>query len=138
MCGKCECKGPVNTETEIFFSGDFCEIASKSDKLTNALSMCDLLAPCVKKDVFPDDDEREVWEEECNTHPVTSFYKCSSVFEDDELINDDAFRTRFGEHECNPEKFPVSTHLEQCEFVHNDCPLKFWHDRAETYKMDTE
>ena len=96
MCGKCECNGPTNQDSEILFSGNFCEIASKSDKLTGTISMCDMLAPCVKKGVFPGDVEKDDWEDECNAYPVNTFYKCSSVFEDDELVAEDGFRTRFG------------------------------------------
>ena len=58
--------------------------------------MCDMLAPCVKKDVFPDDVERDDWEAECNAYPVNTYYKCSSVFEDDQIVNDDGFRAGFG------------------------------------------
>ena len=95
MCGRCECNGPIANDAEIIFSGDFCEIASKSDKLSGTVSMCDILAPCVKKDVFPEDDERSTWEEECSLYPVNTFYKCSSVFEDEELVLNDRFRAGF-------------------------------------------
>eukprot|EP00092_Neocalanus_flemingeri_P026091 GFUD01028277.1.p1 GENE.GFUD01028277.1~~GFUD01028277.1.p1 ORF type:complete len:967 (-),score=196.84 GFUD01028277.1:167-3067(-) len=141
VCGRCECNGPVDGDAEIIFSGDFCEIASKSDKLTGTFSMCDMLAPCVKKDVFPDDEQSDVWEAECSAYPVNTYYKCNSVFEDDDLVLDDGFRSGFeevGNVACYPDKFPDSTHLEQCYFVHGDCPLKFWHDRSESYKLDTE
>ena len=57
--------------------------------------MCDMMAPCVKKDVFPDDEEKELWERECSTYPVNTYYKCSSVFDDDELLLDDRFRAGF-------------------------------------------
>ena len=95
VCGKCDCNESIEAESEIFFSGDFCEIASKSDQLKGIVSMCDMLTPCVKKDVFPDDPAKEVWAAECNGYPINTFYKCNSVFDDDKMIFDNEFRTTF-------------------------------------------
>ena len=81
VCGECLCNGNENEESGIWFEGDFCQIASETNNQLGAVATCDKLTPCVKSDLFPDDEDADKWRKECSAFSVREFYECHNVNE---------------------------------------------------------
>ena len=82
VCGECLCNGNKYEDSGIWFEGDYCQISSDTNTQVGAVSTCDKLAPCVKTDLFPDNQEADKWEEECSVFPVRPLYECHNVNEE--------------------------------------------------------